>query len=198
RSVGIVANQPQHLAGTLDIDASDKMSRFIRFCDSFNIPLVTLVDVPGYLPGLDQEYGGIIRHGAKLLYAYAEATVPKVTLIMRKAYGGAYLAMSSASLRADVVYSWPNAEIAVMGPQGAANVIYRKEIKNADNPEEVRQEKIDEYRENFANPYIAAKRGMINDVIEIKETRAKIVNALEMLENKKEDGADKTHGNIPL
>ena len=198
RSVGIVANQPQHLAGTMDIDASDKMSRFIRFCDSFNIPIVTLVDVPGFLPGTEQEYGGIIRHGAKVLYAYSEATVPKITLIMRKAYGGAYVAMGSKSVRADLVYAWPISEIAVMGPQGAANVIYRKEIKKADNPEEIRQKKIDEYRDNFANPYIAAKRGMVNDVIDMAETRAKIINGLEMLQNKKEDAPDKKHGNIPL
>ena len=198
RSVGIVANQPNHLAGTMDIDASDKMSRFIRFCDSFNIPIVTLVDVPGFLPGTDQEYGGIIRHGAKVLYAYSEATVPKITLIMRKAYGGAYVAMGSKSVRADLVYAWPISEIAVMGPKGAANVIYRKEIKKAENPEEKRQEKIDEYKDNFANPYIAAKRGMVNDVIEMEETRAKIINGLEMLQNKKEEPEDKTHGNIPL
>ena len=198
RSVGIVANQPNHLAGTMDIDASDKMSRFIRFCDSFNIPIVTLVDVPGFLPGTEQEYGGIIRHGAKVLYAYSEATVPKITLIMRKAYGGAYVAMGSKSVRADLVYAWPISEIAVMGPQGAANVIYRKEIKKADDPDKKRQEKIDEYKDNFANPYIAAKRGMVNDVIEMEETRAKIINGLEMLKNKKEDPEDKKHGNIPL
>jgi len=198
RSVGIVANQPNHLAGTMDIDASDKMSRFIRFCDSFNIPIVTLVDVPGFLPGIEQEYGGIIRHGAKVLYAYSEATVPKITLIMRKAYGGAYVAMGSKSVRADLVYAWPISEIAVMGPKGAANVIYRKEIKKADNPDQKRQEKIDEYKDNFANPYIAAKRGMVNDVIEMEKTRAKIINGLEMLQNKKEDPEDKKHGNIPL
>ena len=198
RSVGIAANQPQHLAGCLDIDASDKISRFIRFCDSFNIPIISLVDVPGYLPGTEQEYGGIIRHGAKILYAYSEATVPKITLIMRKAYGGAYVAMGSRSVRADIVYAWPIAEIAVMGPQGAANIIYRKEIAAADDPAKVRQDKIDEYRSNFANPYVAAGRGMINDVIEIKETRAKIINGLEMLINKREDYPDKRHGNIPL
>ncbi len=198
RSVGIVANQPQHLAGCLDIDASDKISRFIRFCDSFNIPLITLVDVPGYLPGTDQEYGGIIRHGAKVLYAYSEATVPKITLIMRKGYGGAYVAMGSKSVRADLVYAWPISEIAVMGPQGAANVIYRKEIKKADKPEQIRQKKIDEYRDNFANPYIAAKRGMVNDIIEIKKTRISLINGLEMLVDKRKDNPDKKHGNIPL
>lgn len=198
RSVGFVANQPQYLAGTLNIDASDKISRFIRFCDSYNIPIITLVDVPGYLPGIEQEYGGIIRHGAKVLYAYSEATVPKITLIMRKAYGGAYVAMGSKSVRADLVYAWPISEIAVMGPEGAANVIYRKDIKRSDNPAQVRQDKIDEYRENFANPYIAAKRGMVNDVIDMKETRAKIINGLEMLKNKREEYPDKKHGNIPL
>lgn len=198
RSVGFVANQPQHLAGCMDIDGSDKMARFIRFCDSFNIPIISLVDVPGYLPGTEQEYGGIIRHGAKVLYAYSEATVPKITLIMRKAYGGAYIAMGSKSVRADLIYAWPISEIAVMGPQGAANIIYRKEIKNAEDKEKKRQEKIDEYRDNFANPYVAAKRGLINDVIEMEKSRAAIINGLEMLLNKKEDYPDKKHGNIPL
>jgi len=198
RSVGIVANQPNHLAGTLDIDSSTKIARFIRFLDSFNIPIVSLVDVPGYMPGTEQEYGGVIRHGAKVLYAYSEATVPKITLIMRKAYGGAYIAMGSRSVRADLVYAWPIAEIAVMGPQGAANIIYRKEIAKAENPEELRQQKIDDYRDNFANPFIAAKRGMINDVIKMEETRAKLINGLEMMINKREDSQDKKHGNIPL
>ncbi|MCC3144342.1 methylmalonyl-CoA carboxyltransferase [Halanaerobium sp. Z-7514] len=198
RSVGIVANQPKHLAGCLDIDASTKIARFIRFLDSFNIPIVSLVDVPGYMPGTEQEYGGVIRHGAKVLYAYSEATVPKITLIMRKAYGGAYIAMGSRSVRADLVYAWPIAEIAVMGPGGAANVIYRREIAAADDPEELRQQKIDEYRNNFANPYISAKRGMINDVIEMEESRAKLINGLEMMINKHEDSTDKKHGNIPL
>jgi len=198
RSVGIVANQPNYLAGTLNIDASTKIARFIRFLDSFNIPIVSLVDVPGYMPGTEQEYGGVIRHGAKVLYAYSEATVPKITLIMRKAYGGAYIAMGSRSVRADLVYAWPIAEIAVMGPEGAANIIYRKEIAKAENPDELRQEKIDDYRDNFANPYIAAKRGMINDVIKMEETRAKLINGLEMMINKKEDSQDKKHGNIPL
>jgi propionyl-CoA carboxylase beta chain len=198
RSVGIVANQPNFMAGTLNIDASTKIARFIRFLDSFNIPIVSLVDVPGYMPGTEQEYGGVIRHGAKVLYAYSEATVPKLTLIMRKAYGGAYIAMGSRSVRADLVYAWPIAEIAVMGPEGAANIIYRKEIAKAENPDELRQDKIDDYRENFANPYIAAKRGMINDVIKMEETRAKLINGLEMMINKKEDSQDKKHGNIPL
>ncbi len=198
RSVGIVANQPLYLAGCLNIDASDKISRFIRFCDSFNIPLITLVDVPGYLPGTEQEYGGIIRHGAKVLYAYSEATVPKITLIMRKAYGGAYVAMGSRSLQADLVYAWPIAEIAVMGPEGAASVIYRKEIQAAENSEEILQQKIEEYRERFANPYVAANRGMVNNIIDMNETRAALVNGLEMLAGKRESMTRKRHGNIPL
>ena len=198
RSVGIVANQPQFLAGCLNIDASTKIARFIRFCDSFNIPIISLVDVPGYLPGVEQEYGGVIRHGAKVLYAYSEATVPKITLIMRKAYGGAYIAMGSRSVRADLVYAWPIAEIAVMGPEGAANVIYRKEIAKADDPDQLRQNKIDEYKDNFANPYIAAKRGMVNDVIKMEESRTKLINGLEMMINKKEKSQTKKHGNIPL
>ncbi len=198
RTVGIIANQPLYLAGTLDINASDKIARFIRFCDSFNIPLVTLVDVPGYLPGIDQEYGGIIRHGAKVLYAYSEATVPKITLIMRKAYGGAYVAMGSKSVRADLIYTWPIAEIAVMGPQGAANIIYRKELKQAENTQELLQQKIDEYRDNFANPYVAARRGMVNDIINIADTRVALINGLEMLINKRAENPDKKHGNIPL
>jgi propionyl-CoA carboxylase beta chain len=198
RSVGIVANQPKHLAGTLNIDTSTKIARFIRFLDSFNIPIVSLVDVPGYMPGTEQEFGGVIRHGAKVLYAYSEATVPKITLIMRKAYGGAYIAMGSRSVRADLVYAWPIAEIAVMGPEGAANIIYRKEIDAADDPDKLRQKKIEEYKDNFANPYIAAKRGMINDVIKMEETRAKLINGLEMMSNKREDSQAKKHGNIPL
>ncbi|RAK06666.1 carboxyltransferase family protein, partial [Halanaerobium saccharolyticum] len=161
-------------------------------------PIISLVDVPGYMPGTEQEYGGVIRHGAKVLYAYSEATVPKITLIMRKAYGGAYIAMGSRSVRADLVYAWPIAEIAVMGPEGAANVIYRKEIAAADDPDQLRQDKIDDYKDNFANPYIAAKRGMVNDVIKMEETRAKLINGLEMMNNKREDGQDKKHGNIPL
>ncbi len=198
RTIGIIANNPKFIAGCLDINASDKAARFIRFCDAFNIPLLTLVDTPGYLPGTEQEYGGIIRHGAKLLYAYSEATVPKMTLIVRKAYGGAYLGMCSQSLGADIVYAWPIAEIAVMGPEGAANIIYRKEIAKAANPEEERQAKIDEYRNQFSNPYVAASRGMIDDVIDIADTRIALVNALEMLQNKREHRPPKKHGNIPL
>ncbi|BAA30390.1 methylmalonyl-CoA decarboxylase subunit alpha [Pyrococcus horikoshii] len=196
--VGIVANNPIHLAGVLDIDSSDKIARFVRFCDAFNIPIVTFVDVPGYLPGVDQESRGIIRHGAKVLYAYAEATVPMVTIILRKAYGGAYLAMGSKHLGADFVFAWPTAEIAVMGPEGAANIIFRKEIAKAENPEEFRRQKIQEYREKFANPYVAAARGYIDDVIDPAETRAKIVMALEALENKRVKLPPKKHGNIPL
>ncbi|MFA4646481.1 methylmalonyl-CoA decarboxylase subunit alpha [Pyrococcus kukulkanii] len=198
QTVGIVANNPIHLAGVLDIDSSDKIARFVRFCDAFNIPIVTFVDVPGYLPGVDQESRGIIRHGAKVLYAYAEATVPMVTIILRKAYGGAYLAMGSKHLGADFVFAWPTAEIAVMGPEGAANIIFRKEIAKAENPEEFRRQKIQEYREKFANPYVAASRGYIDDVIDPAETRAKIVMALEALENKRVKLPPKKHGNIPL
>lgn len=198
RSVGIIANQPKILAGCLDINASDKATRFIRFCDAFNIPLLTLSDVPGYLPGVSQEHGGIIRHGAKLLYAYSEATVPKITVILRKAYGGAYIAMCSRHLGADQVFAWPTAEIAVMGPQGAANIIFRKEIKEASNPMEKRKEKIQEYRDRFANPYKAAARGYIDDVIEPAVTRPRIINALEMLISKREELPSKKHGNIPV
>ncbi len=198
RSVGIVANQPRILAGCLDINASDKAARFIRFCDGFNIPLVTLVDVPGFLPGTSQEYGGIIRHGAKMLYAYSEATVPKVTLILRKSYGGAYLAMCGRDLGADQVLAWPNAEIAVMGPEGAANIIFRKDIENSDDPDAQRADKISEYRRRFANPYVAAGRGYIDDVIEPAETRVRLAVALRMLESKRETRPPKRHGNIPL
>ena len=198
RVVGVVANNPMHLAGVLDVDSSRKGARFVRFCDAFNIPIVTLVDVPGYLPGTSQEYGGIIVHGAKLLYAYAEATVPKVTVILRKDYGGAYLVMGSKHLRADINYAWPGAEIAVMGPDGAANIIFRREIESAADPEGKRRELIAEYRRNFANPYVAAARGFIDDVIEPKETRLKVIRALEMLENKTDTNPRKKHGNIPL
>ncbi len=198
KSVGIVANQPSHLAGVLDINASDKAARFVRFCDSFNIPIVTFVDVPGYLPGVSQEHNGIIRHGAKLLYAYSEATVPKLTVIMRKAYGGAYIAMGSKHLRADVVYAWPTAEIAVMGPEGAVNIVFRKELKEAEDPNKRRLELIKEYRDRFANPYVAAARLYVDDVIYPHETRVKLIQALEMLENKKEERPMKKHGNIPL
>ncbi len=198
RSVGIVANQPRILAGCLDINASDKAARFIRFCDAFNIPLVTLVDVPGFLPGTSQEYGGIIRHGAKMLYAYSEATVPKVTVILRKSYGGAYLAMCGRDLGADQVLAWPKAEIAVMGPEGAANIIFRKDIEGSSDPDSVRAEKIAEYRRGFANPYVAAGRGYIDDVIEPAETRVRIAAALRMLESKRETRPPKRHGNIPV
>ncbi|MBI2305016.1 MAG: methylmalonyl-CoA carboxyltransferase [Chloroflexi bacterium] len=196
--VGVVAQQPAHLAGVLDIDSSVKGARFVRFCDAFNIPLVTLSDVPGFMPGTAQEHGGIIKHGAKLIYAYAEATVPKVSVIVRKAYGGAYDVMSSKHLRGDINYAWPSAEIAVMGPEGAVNIVFRNEIRNAANAEEARQRLIAEYREKFANPYVAAGRGFIDDVIDPRATRPKIIRALEMLENKRDTNPPKKHGNIPL
>ncbi|MFO7948826.1 MAG: acyl-CoA carboxylase subunit beta [Candidatus Fermentibacteraceae bacterium] len=198
RSVGVVANQPSYLAGVLDIDASVKAARFVRFCDSFSIPLVTLVDVPGFMPGTKQEYGGIIRNGAKLLYAYAEATVPKVTVITRKAYGGAYDVMSSKHLRSDVNYAWPSAEIAVMGPDGAVNIIFRHELEDADDPEAKKKELVERYREHFANPYIAASRGYIDDVIMPSNTRFRVIKALEMLAGKRQSIPPKKHGNIPL
>ncbi|PUB11175.1 acyl-CoA carboxylase subunit beta [Paenisporosarcina sp. OV554] len=196
--VGLVCNQPKVMAGGLDIDSSDKAARFIRFCDSFNIPIITFEDVTGFFPGIKQEHGGIIRHGAKILYAYSEATVPKMTVILRKAYGGAYVALNSKSIGADLVFSWPNAEIAVMGPQGAANVIFSREIAQSDNPEQTRATKIEEYREKFANPYVAAARGMVDDVIDPRETRIKLIQALDMMRNKKETRPAKKHGNIPL
>ncbi|MBI4202027.1 MAG: acyl-CoA carboxylase subunit beta [Chloroflexi bacterium] len=196
--VGIVAQQPMYLAGVLDIDASVKAARFVRFCDSFNIPIVTLVDVPGFLPGTDQEHRGIIRHGAKLIYAYAEATVPKITVLVRKAYGGAYLVMGSKHLRADVNFAWPTAEIAVMGPDGAVGVLHREELANAENPEELKAHLIQEYRQRWANPYVAAGRGYIDDVINPAETRPKIIKALEMLQNKRDSMPPKKHGNMPL
>jgi acetyl-CoA carboxylase carboxyltransferase component len=198
KSIGIIANQPKILAGCLDINASDKAARFVRFCDAFNIPILTLVDVPGFLPGTAQEYGGIIRHGAKLLYAYSEATVPKITLVTRKSYGGAYLAMCAKDLRADQVIAWPTAEIAVMGSQGAANIIFRKEIAKADNPEKVRQEKIDEFQKKFSNPYEAAKRGYVDMVIDPRETRPCLITTLEMLSTKRENRPAKKHGNFPV
>ena len=197
-SVGIVANQPMAMAGALDIDASNKAARFVRFCDAFNIPLVTFTDVPGFMPGVNQEHGGIIRNGAKLIWAFAEATVPKVTVITRKAYGGAYIVMSSKHLRGDVNYAWPTAEIAVMGPEGAVNVVFRKEVAEADDPEAKRQELVEAYREEFANPYVAAGRGYIDDVIEPAETRPRIIEALKMLQNKLDTNPPKKHGNIPL
>ncbi|SFE72049.1 acyl-CoA carboxylase subunit beta [Alteribacillus iranensis] len=197
-TVGVIANNPKMMAGGLDIDSSDKCSRFIRFCDSFNIPLITLEDVSGFIPGIQQEHGGIIRHGAKILYAYSEATVPKITVILRKAYGGAYVALNSKAIGADMVFAWPNAEIAVMGPEGAANIIFAKDIKESQNPEETRQEKIQEYRDRFANPYIAASNGMVDDVIDPRDTRKSLINALDMLKNKKKENPKKKHGNIPL
>ena len=227
RSVGIVANQPAFLAGVLDINASDKGARFVRFCDAFNIPLVTFEDVPGFLPGTQQEYGGIIRHGAKLLYAFAEATVPKMTVITRKAYGGAYCVMASKHIRTDVNYAWPTAEIAVMGPEGAVDIVYKRELEQADNREGAvnivykreleraaqmgkteaerveilereRNKKIEEFRERFANPYVAAERGYIDAVIRPRETRKRLIDALEMLDTKREKNPPKKHGNIPL
>ncbi|EYE87936.1 methylmalonyl-CoA carboxyltransferase [Fervidicella metallireducens AeB] len=197
-SVGIIANQPKVLAGCLDINASDKAGRFIRTCDAFNIPILSLVDVPGFLPGTAQEFGGIIRHGAKMLYAYSEATVPKITVILRKAYGGAYLAMCSKDLGADVVYAWPSAEIAVMGPDGAAGIIFKKEISSAENPEEKRKEMIEKYRQEFANPYTAAERGFVDDVIIPSETRKYIIISLMMLSSKRESNLPKKHGNLPV
>jgi acetyl-CoA carboxylase carboxyltransferase component len=197
-SVGLVANQPQVLAGVLDIDASEKAARFVRFCDAFNIPIITLVDVPGFMPGTLQEHGGIIRSGAKLLYAYCEATVPKVTIVLRKAYGGAYIVMSSKHLRGDVNLAWPSAEIAVMGPEAAVNVVFRKEMEKADNPAQHRADLTNEYREKFANPYVAAERGYLDDIIEPSETRPRLINALEMLKNKRDSNPSKKHGNIPL
>lgn len=198
QSVGLVCNQPKVLAGGLDIDSSDKASRFIRFCDSFNIPIITFEDVSGFFPGVKQEHGGIIRHGAKMLFAYSEATVPKLTVILRKAYGGAYVALNSKSIGADMTFAWPNAEIAVMGSSGAANIIFAKEIANSEDPEATRAEKIEEYREKFANPYVAASLGMVDDVIDPRETRIKIIQSLDMLRNKKEDRPWKKHANIPL
>src|SRR5438093_8050249 len=198
RPVGVVANQPAHLAGTLDIDASVKGARFVRFCDAFNIPLVTFEDVPGFLPGTRQEYGGIIRHGAKLLFAFAEATVPKVTVITRKAYGGAYCVMASKHIRADFNVAWPTAEIAVMGPEGAINILYKRELDAAADAVQARAEKVGEFREKFANPYIAASRGFVDEVIRPRDTRRKLVAALRNLENKRDKNPPKKHGNIPL
>lgn len=198
RSVGIVAQQPGAMAGVLDINSSDKAARFVRFCDCFNIPLITFVDVPGFLPGLSQEHNGIIRHGAKLLYAYCEATVPKITVITRKAYGGAYDVMNSKHVRGDLNYAWPTGEIAVMGPEGAVNILFRSEIEHAADPAQRRKELIAEYTEKFNNPYIAASRGYVDEVIEPRQTRLKLINALEMLKNKRDTNPPKKHGNIPL
>src|SRR6266536_3403281 len=198
RSVGIVANQPAFLAGVLDIDASVKAARFVRFCDCFNIPLIVFEDVPGFLPGVSQEHGGIIRHGAKLLYAFAEATVPKLTVITRKAYGGAYCVMASKHIRTDINYAWPTAEIAVMGPEGAVDIVYKRELDAATNREQIRREKIEEFRDRFANPYVAAERGFVDAVIQPRDTRKKLIQALAMLETKRDKNPPKKHGNIPL
>lgn len=198
RSVGVIANQPKYMAGVLDINASDKAARFIRFCDAFNIPLLTFTDTSGYLPGVGQEHGGVIRHGAKLLYAYSEATVPKLTVILRKAYGGAYIAMCSRHLGADQVFAWPTAEIAVMGPDGAANIIFKKEIEEAEDPAAARKQKIEEYKHNFANPYKAASRGYVDDVIDPAHTRMRLCNALTMLLGKRQSLPARKHGNIPV
>jgi len=197
-TVGFVANQPLVLAGVLDVDSSDKAARFIRYCDAFNIPIVTLVDLPGYLPGIDQEHAGVIRHGAKILYAYSEATVPKITVVLRKAYGGGYIAMNSRHLQADFVFAWPGAEIAVMGPEGAANIIFRKEIMNAENPEEMRAQKMKEYKDKFANPYVAASKGYVDSVIEPSETRKFILQAIEVSKDKVVERPKKKHGIPPF
>ena len=200
RPVGIVANQPTFLAGVLDINASLKGARFVRFCDAFNIPLITFEDVPGFLPGTQQEFGGIIKHGAKLLFAFAEATVPKITVITRKAYGGAYCVMASKHIRTDANFAWPSAEIAVMGPEGAVNIVYKRELDKAleADRERLRQEKITEFRDRFANPFVAAEKGYIDAIIEPSETRPRIINALRALENKRDTNPRKKHGNIPL
>lgn len=197
-TIGIIANQPKVMAGVLDVNSADKGARFIRFCDAFNIPIITLTDTAGYLPGTGQEYSGVIRHGAKLLYAFSEATVPKINIIVRKAYGGAYIAMNSKHLGADIVYAWPSAEIAVMGPDGAANIIFRKEISNAEDPAAMRTQKIEEYRDKFSTPYIAAARGYVDDVIDPATTRIRLINALDMLASKRENRPAKKHGNVPL
>ncbi len=198
KPVGIVANQPDHLAGVLDINSSDKGARFIRFCDAFNIPLITFEDVPGFLPGVAQEHGGIIRHGAKILYAFAEATVPKITIITRKAYGGAYCVMASKHIRADINYAFPFAEISVMGPEGAVKIVHKRELDKAEDPDKLSRRRVEEFREKFANPYIACEKGYLDEVIEPKYTRPKLIAALKMLENKRDQNPPKKHGNIPL
>jgi propionyl-CoA carboxylase beta chain len=197
-SVGIVANQPAALAGVLDIGASVKAARFIRFCDAFNVPIVTFEDVPGFLPGVAQEHGGIIKHGAKLLYAYCEATVPKLTVITRKAYGGAYDVMSSKHIRGDFNVAWPTAEIAVMGPKGAVEILFKKELAESDDPKAATDAKVAEYAEKFANPYVAAGRGYVDDIIDPRDTRPRLIDALEMLRGKRDKNPPKKHGNIPL
>ena len=197
-TVGLVSNQPQILAGVLDIDSSEKAARFVRTCDAFNVPIITFVDVPGFMPGVDQEYGGIIRHGAKLLYAFCEATVPRISIITRKAYGGAYVVMNSKSIGADLAYAWPTAELAVMGASGAVEIVHRRELAGADNPEEMRAEMIDDYEERYANPYIAAERGFIDDVIDPAETRRILARSLDLLRGKREELPKRKHGNVPL
>jgi acetyl-CoA carboxylase carboxyltransferase component len=198
RPVGVVGNQPMHLAGVLDIESSEKAARFVRTCDAFNIPLLTFVDVPGFLPGTDQEYGGIIRHGAKLLYAYCESTVPRIQVVVRKAYGGAYVVMNSKSIGADLAFAWPSAELAVMGPQGAVEIVYRKEIQAADDPVAKKAELVEDYTEKFANPYQAAERGYVDDVIDPAETRQKVIAGFELLRSKREELPKRKHGNVPL
>ena len=196
--VGIVGNQPQNLAGVLDIESSEKGARFVRTCDSFNIPLVTFVDVPGFMPGTDQEYGGIIRHGAKLLYAYCESTVPRIQIITRKAYGGAYVVMNSKSIGCDLAFAWPSAELAVMGPQGAVDIVYRRELATSSDPAARRAELVEEYTERFANPYLAAERGYVDDVIDPADTRKVLSRSLELLRTKREELPKRKHGNVPL
>ena len=196
--VGIVGNQPQNLAGVLDIESSEKGARFVRTCDTFNIPLVTFVDVPGFMPGTDQEYGGIIRHGAKLLYAYCESTVPRIQIITRKAYGGAYVVMNSKSIGADLAFAWPSAELAVMGPQGAVDIVYRRELATSADPAARRAELVEEYTERFANPYLAAERGYVDDVIDPADTRAVLARSLDLLRSKREELPKRKHGNVPL
>lgn len=198
QSIGIVANQPMCLAGSLDYDASDKAARFIRTCDCYNVPLVVLVDVPAFMPGTAQEHKGIIRHGAKMLYAFSEATVPKISVIMRKAYGGAYIAMNSKNMGADIVYAWPGAEIAVMGAEGAVNIAFKRAINEAENKEETREHLVQEYKEKFMNPYVAASRGFVTEVIKPDETKKRLMAALKMLKNKQVETPRKKHGNIPL
>jgi acetyl-CoA carboxylase carboxyltransferase component len=198
QTVGVVGNQPMVLAGVLDIESAEKGARFVRTCDAFNIPLLTLVDVPGFLPGVDQEYGGIIRHGAKLLYAYCEATVPRIQVITRKAYGGAYVVMDSKSIGSDLAYAWPTAELAVMGPNGAVEIVYRRELQQAADPVARRAELVAEYTEKYANPYAAAERGYIDDVIDPAETRVKVINGFKMLRSKREELPRRKHGNMPL
>jgi acetyl-CoA carboxylase carboxyltransferase component len=197
-SVGIVSNQPNVLAGVLDIDSSEKAARFVRTCDAFNIPIVTFVDVPGFMPGTDQEYGGIIRHGAKLLYAFCEATVPRISVVTRKAYGGAYVVMNSKSIGADLAYAWPTAELAVMGSAGAVEIVHRRDLMNSDDPQTLRKQLIEEYEEQYASPYIAAERGFIDDVIDPAETRRVLCRSLEILRSKREDLPKRKHGNVPL